>query len=175
MVKAVHLDLVADLSTDAFLASLRRFVALHGAPSDLYSDNGSNFRGADLELQRIFTLLESTSTQDRLQNWAFTRSCRWHNSPSRAPHFGGLWESAVKVMKRLLKKVFGEQVLRVDELQTFLFEAAAVMNSRPLAPVDAHSSDGTIPLTPGHFLTGGPLTALPSEPDPVKTYTYSRR
>ena len=48
MVKAVHLDLVADLSTDAFMASLRRFVALYGAPSDVHSDNGSNFRGADL-------------------------------------------------------------------------------------------------------------------------------
>jgi len=67
VVKAVHLDL-----TDAFLASLHLFVAFHGAPSDVYSDNGSNYRGADLKLQKFFDLLE----QDRLQHWAFTRSCQ---------------------------------------------------------------------------------------------------
>ena len=121
--------------------------------------------------------IESTSTQEQLQHWAFTRSCEWHTSPSRAPHFGGLWESAVKSMKRLLKKSLSEQILRVDELQTYLLEAAAVMNSRPMAPEssETHSSDGVAPLTPAHFLTGGPVTALPSDPDPAKSYSYSKR
>ena len=80
-------------------------------------------------------------------------------------------------MKKLLKKSLGEQILRVDELLIYFLEAAAVMNSRPLAPEssETHSSDGVAPLTPAHFLTGGPVTALPSDPDPAKTYSYSKR
>ncbi|XP_071036455.1 uncharacterized protein [Parasteatoda tepidariorum] len=44
--KAVHLELVSDLSTEAFLASFRRFTARRWLPSDVYSDNATNFKGA---------------------------------------------------------------------------------------------------------------------------------
>jgi len=74
-------------------------------------------------------------------------------------------------MKLLLKKVIGDQTLRVDELQTLLHEAAAVMNSCPLAPIENHSADGVEPLTPGHFLTGGPLTALPTNEEAPAHYS----
>ena len=80
---------MADLSTEAFLGSLKHFAALHGAPTKIYSDNGSNFKGADSELKKLCDHLESTSAQEQLQHWAFTWSCEWHTSPSRAPHFGG--------------------------------------------------------------------------------------
>ena len=78
-------------------------------------------------------------------------------------------------MKQILKKVVGEQVLRNNELVTLLHEASAVLNSRPLAPIDAHSPDGVALLTPGHFLTGGPLVALPTEPDLPNQATYVKR
>ena len=55
--KAVFLDFVSDLSTDAFLASLRRFSALYGVPAELHTDNGSNFVVANSELQRLYNLL----------------------------------------------------------------------------------------------------------------------
>ena len=75
MSKAVHVDLIVDLSTEAFLASLYLLVALHVAPSDLY--NGSNFQRADVqELQRHFDLLESTSTQACLHLCTFIKYCR---------------------------------------------------------------------------------------------------
>ena len=45
-VKAVHLELVSDLTTDAFLASLRRLIARRGKPSLIWSDHGTNFVGA---------------------------------------------------------------------------------------------------------------------------------
>ena len=148
VVKAVRLDFVADLSTEAFLGSLRRFAAFHVAPTKIYSDNKSNFKRADSELNKLYDQLESTYMQEQLQHWAVTLSCEWHTSLSRAPHFGGLRESAVKSMKRMLKKSLGEQILREDELQTYLVEAAAVMNRMPLALVSSeiHSKRWSCPI-----------------------------
>lgn len=52
-VKAVHLELVSDLTTEAFIAALRRFMARRGHPSMIWSDNGTNFRGANRELREF--------------------------------------------------------------------------------------------------------------------------
>lgn len=54
-VKAVHLELVSDLTTDAFLAALSRFVARRGLPDDIFTDCGTNFIGAQRQLHRIVT------------------------------------------------------------------------------------------------------------------------
>ena len=68
-VKAVHLELVSDLTTEAFLAALRRFVARRGKPSVMWSDNGSNFVGAAGELRELFRLLSDSVTQQAISNF----------------------------------------------------------------------------------------------------------
>ena len=82
--KAVYFDLVSDLSTEAFIASLYRFVSIYGIPHDIYTDNGSNFIGANRELQKLFDLLRSDSTQEQLHHWASVKGIIWHFSPGRA-------------------------------------------------------------------------------------------
>jgi hypothetical protein len=57
--KAVHIELVSDLTTDAFLATLKRFIARRGIVTDLFSDNGSNFVGANNELHNLGQLFEN--------------------------------------------------------------------------------------------------------------------
>ena len=157
--KAVHIELVSDLTSETFLASLYRFSARRGCPMKVYSDNGSNFVGVQRELQELYQLLQQKKTQDRIHHWASERQIEWHFSPSRAPHFGGLWEAGVKSMKRLLRKVVGTHRLTFEELTTVLAEAEATMNSRPLLPMDSTPDDGVPALTPGHFLIGRPLKA----------------
>ena len=105
---AVFIDLVADMSTDAFMASLRRFSAIYCSPSEIHSDNGSSFVGANSELKRLSQLLQSNKTQEVLHNWSSNKGISWYFSPCRAPHFGSLWESAVKAIKMILKKVVGK-------------------------------------------------------------------
>ena len=61
--KAVFFDLVVDLTTEAFVASMRRFSSIYGVPADIFSDNGSNFVGANAALIRLKKLLQSDSTQ----------------------------------------------------------------------------------------------------------------
>ena len=53
-VKAIHLELVSDLTTEAFVAALRRFIARRGKLSLIWSDNGSNFIGANREIKELF-------------------------------------------------------------------------------------------------------------------------
>lgn len=100
--RAVHFEVVSDLSTPAFLAALTRFVSRRGMPSDVHSDNGKNFVGAEAELQRVVQHLNTTDAQEKLSNWVSQRGIHWHFTPARAPHFGGLWEAAVRSMKTVL-------------------------------------------------------------------------
>ena len=61
-VKSIHLELVTDLTSDAFIACLRRFIARRGYPSLLWSDHGTNFVGADRELKNMLKFLKQQTT-----------------------------------------------------------------------------------------------------------------
>ncbi len=160
--KAVHLDLCASLSTEDFLASLTRFVARRGCPTDIYSDNGSNFVGAREEIRTVEALFGSRDFKERRSRFSQQNGINWHNIPPRAPHFGGLWEAAVRSMKVLLRKNLSPHHLRFDEMYTLLTEAESIFNSRPLTPLKKDEVAGGQVLTAGHFLIGRPLKALPS-------------
>ncbi len=173
--KAVHLELCTSLSTDDFLATLQRFVARRGCPSHIYSDNGTNFLGAREEIRELQKLTESVSTRQAVFNFANSNAIEWHNIHPRAPHFGGLWEAAVKSMKTLLRKNLKPHALQYEELYTLLTDIEAILNSRPLAPL--HSDDvaeGTY-LTAGHFLVGRPLKAAPTPRPPTGKISSLRR
>ena len=81
----------------------------------------------------------------------------------------------MKNMKTLIKKVAGSHHLTFEELYGVLTAAESTLNSRPLLPLDSTSPDGTSPLTPGHFLIGRPLPALPSKADLDPTLTPRKR
>ncbi len=156
--RAVHLELCADLSTEEFLAALRRFCARWGTPSNVYSDNGSNFLGARNEIRELQRM--SFDSNQSLSHFCSEASIQWHFIPPRTPHFGGLWESGVKSMKTLLRKMVTPHPLRFHELSSILTEVEAVLNSRPLTLLHTTDASDDIVLTPGHFLIGRPMNHL---------------
>ena len=87
---------------------------------------------------------------------------KWTHIPARPPHFGGLWEDAVKSMKILYKSVRPHSLF-TDELFTVLVEGEAALNSRPLVPLESGPADGLEVLTPGHFLIGKAVKSIPVE------------
>jgi len=95
--KAVHIEAVTELSTEAFLATFDRFIARRGIPTDVYTDCGTNFVGAERHLQ---TLLDRENEQTVVVN---ETPCNWHFNPPAEPHFGGLWEAGIKSAKFHLK------------------------------------------------------------------------
>ena len=169
-VKAVHLEVVSDLTTDAFLACLRRFISRRGIPATIWSDNGSNFVGASREISQFF---DDQKTNGVISEFCATQNIEWKFIPERAPHFGGLWESAVRSMKTHLKRIVGNTKLTFEELSTVLTQVEACLNSRPLIP--GPCEDGIDPLTPGHFLIGRPLKSLPDPPSSYQSMNLLRR
>ncbi|XP_023247411.1 uncharacterized protein LOC111643569 [Copidosoma floridanum] len=158
--KAVHIELVSDLSTDAFLAAFKRFISCRGSPAHVYSDNGTNFVGASSRLRELHALLDSERFKSQVSDFALAQKIEWHFNPPLSPHFGGLWEAAVKSCKHHLRRVVGDRLYTYEILSTFMYEIAAILNSRPLCPISTDAND-PIPLTPAHFLIGRAFTMLP--------------
>ncbi|XP_071576705.1 uncharacterized protein [Temnothorax nylanderi] len=155
---AVHIEVVTDYTTDAFIAAYKRFSGRQGICSILWSDCGTNFVRADAELKRLFqqSSLELGDIAALLAN----DGTEWRFNPSSAPHFGGKLEAAVKSVKFHLKRVLGEKVLTYEEMTTITVQIEAVLNSRPLCPLTDDVNDYAA-LTPGHFLMGHAPTVIP--------------
>ena len=162
--KAIHLELVSNLTSEAFIAALKRFIARRGLIDHLYSDNGSNFVGANRELKAFF---KSEEFLQQVHNYAAKTQFHWHFIPPNSPHFGGLWEAGVKSLKYHWKRIIGKALLTFEEFSTLMTQVEACLNSRPLIALSNEPNDPSY-LSPGHFLIGAPLTSL-SEPDFTNT------
>ena len=156
--KAAHLEVVSDLSTEAFLAALNRFVSRRGCPSHIYSDNAKNFVGAKSKLDEFGKFL--CENHDIFASFGAQKGITWHFIPAYTPHMGGLWEACVKSLKYHLNRVVGQTLLTFEELATVFAKVEACLNSRPLCPVSNNVDDLTV-LTPGHFLIGRALLTVP--------------
>lgn len=158
--KAIHHEVVSDLSAAAFIAALHRFVARRGLVEEIHSDNGTNFAGAKSELHELYLLFKEDQMQGKLNDFCQPREIQWKFIPPRAPNFGGLWEAGVKSMKTHLKKILRNISLNYEQYYTVLTQIEAILNSRPLF---YHSTDPTEPeaITPAHYFIGRPLTAIP--------------
>ncbi|XP_063834897.1 uncharacterized protein LOC135084084 [Ostrinia nubilalis] len=148
-VRAVHLEVVASLTADSLIMALRRMAARRGWPCHLYSDNGTNLRGAEKELQRCMSALDV----DVLRQEGVNNHMNWHFIPPASPHWGGAWERLIRTVKTSLKVVLKERAPREETLITLLAEVENMINSRPLSHVSVDPSTVET-LTPNHFLLG---------------------
>ena len=129
--------------------------------SDLYSDNGTNFVGANSILNEINSTLALPTAQTTIINYFSAQKISWHFFPEKTIHFRGLWQATVKSTKFHLRRVIGDQKLTFEELSTVLCQVECCLNSRPLVPFHFHAEDGINILISGHFLVGCHMQALP--------------
>lgn len=150
--RAVHLELVSNLTTDAFIAALTRFISRRGRVRQIRSDNATNFHGAARDHHQILKSWQKSASNE----WLQTQAIKWTYIPPAAPHMGGLHEAAVKSTKHHLRRVIGTQQLTFEQMATLLTQVEACLNSRPLCPLNDDQGE-SLALTPGHFLIGEPL------------------
>lgn len=140
-VRAVHLEVQADLSSDATIMVLRRFIARRGTPATIYSDNGTSFVGANRILK------------EALANFSSARGINWKFIVPAAPFMGGAWERLVRTIKCALSATLRERKPKEQVFLTLLAEAEGLVNSRPLNHVSVEAGTPET-ITPFHFLLG---------------------
>ena len=168
--RAIHVELVDNMTTDAFLNALRCFIAIRGPIRQLRSDKGSNFVGAANELSKAMS--ESSS---RLNSYANENHFDIVTNSPHSSHMGGVWERQIRSVRNVLSSILMNKSIKLDTntLRTFLYEAMAIVNCRPLTT--HHEDDPEIPLSPNQLLTMKSKVVLPPPGEFDQTDTYSRK
>ena len=145
LTRALHLELVKDLSAEAFTRALRRFAARRGTPVPIVSDNAKAFKTTSKALKKLYTHPEVVRELS-------SKMIEWKFNLERALWWGGFFERMVGCVKRCLRKVLGNARLTFDELFTVLVEVEGTLNSRPITYEYDETSEEV--LTPSHLLFG---------------------
>ncbi|XP_062538747.1 uncharacterized protein LOC134207023 [Armigeres subalbatus] len=147
--RAVHLEVTYSLTTESCKMAIRRFVKRRGSPSEIFSDNGTNFVGANQDLMRELNAGCAETFTSAKTRWTF--------NPPSAPHMGGAWERMVRSVKEAMKAFFDGRKLTDEILHTVLIEEENLVNSRPLTYVSTNVKEDQEALTPNHFLRRCPV------------------
>jgi hypothetical protein len=165
--RAVHIEIAHSLTSDSFLMALHRFIARRGKPIKICSDNGTNFVGAEKELNQMIQELDNK----KVKNYFLMEAIEWSFLPPNSPHMGGVWERLVRSVKTVLKSLTKQQLLTDEQLLSFLAEVEKILNGRPLTTVSLDPKD-SLPLTPNHLLL---LKGNPCYPSSLVKRNYVQR
>ena len=152
----VNLEIVNDMSTDQFLQAFRRHCAIYGTPSLILCDNARTFVKGDEEIQKLFKVIEDQKVQHHLAQ----KRVQVRHIPAKSPHWGGMYERLIGVVKMSIKKVLHRALINLSEMQTLIKEVQVVVNDRPITFV-SHDVNDPEPLTPSKLLYGYDVSALP--------------
>jgi hypothetical protein len=144
---AIHLELAESYSTDSFLQALRRFMCLHGSPHTIISDRGEQLVAAAKQVEEW--------NPAAIQNWVAEKKIKWKIAPTGGQHMNGQAERTIQEVKKVLKSTLEGKLCSFNEIATVLYEAAIIVNSRPIR-IAGRQSDleaGTL-ITPLHLMQG---------------------
>ena len=150
--RAVHLEIVPTMNTDAFIRCLSRFCSRRGTPSMIISDNAKTFKVASKLLLKLFQSPE-------VQAFLTKKRIVWKFILEKSPWIGGFYERMVGLLKRILRKILANARLDYEELLTVVTEVESTLISRPISYVYAEETEE--PICPSHLVTGKRLTSLP--------------
>ena len=157
--RAIYADIVQNYSTEAFLQALRRFGCMRGWPQKIPSDNGTQLVGAASEWKRVLRELD----WEQIQRFSNKHQIAWSFNPADAPWQNGSTEAMVKTVKKALKVSIGQQMFTYAEFQTIMYEAAQLVNQRPIGRKPNAPEEGSY-LCPNDLLLGRNASHIPQGP-----------
>ncbi len=171
--RAVHVEMLNDMTTDSFINALRCFIAVRGTVRQLRYDQGSNFVGAKNELKAA---LKEMNTE-RVTAFLSEKQCKFVMNAPHASHVSGVWEHQIRTLRSVLNVILALHPGRLDDssLRAFLYEAMAIVNRRPLTVDCLNDPKSLRPVTPNHLLTLKSVAALPPPGKFVKEDVYARK
>lgn len=149
--RAVHIEVIEEMTSSSFINALRRFIAIRGPVHVFRSDRGTNFIGAAKELKVNVINVED----EHLHNFLNEQRTTWIFNPPHSSHMGGVWERMIGITRRILDAMlldYGSRSLTHEVLTTFLAEASSIINSRPLVSVPTDPENSFV-LSPSTLLT----------------------
>ncbi|GFT19036.1 integrase catalytic domain-containing protein [Trichonephila clavipes] len=84
--RAIHLEIVSDLTSDAINATLKRFMSRRGKCSKICTDNATNFVGVNSQLMVFFKTLNFPD--QNLAAYFTEEDIEWNFIPPRKPTYG---------------------------------------------------------------------------------------
>lgn len=146
-VRAIHIEVASSLDTNARILCIQNFIADRGPVKEFHSDCGTNFKGADNELQREIEKIDA----ERLQSEFTTPYTKWIFNPPASPHMGGSWERLIRSVKSAMDELMPTRTPKEDMLRNVFKQIQNVINSRPLTYVPLDGAEDKA-LTPNHFI-----------------------
>lgn len=128
VVRAIHMEVVESLSTDAFIEVLRKFMARRGKPLNIFSDNGKQFVLA----KKLLTSNQSKNPihSEDYRNFLEKNSINWTFITERAPWKGGFYERLIGVVKNHLRRVLSKSSFVLSKFQCIIAEIEFIVNCK---------------------------------------------
>jgi hypothetical protein len=170
--RAVHIEVLDDLSTDAFINGLRAFIAIRGPIKQLRTDKGTNFVGADTELRKELDSMDA----NKVKQFLCEKRIDFVTNTAGASHMRGVWERCIRTARSVLVQLLKSHGGRVDTttLRTLMYEVMSVVNGRPLTTENLNDKDLTV-ITPNTLLTMKTDVVLPPPGKFVEVDVYARK
>ena len=147
--RALHLEVADNLTTESFILDPSRFIARRGHIKIITSNNGSNLIGGEYELRALVKNLDNKRTTHNLNS----KNITWKFNPPLSAWMGGSWESLIKSVKRASRAISTDRTFTDKTLQTYLCEIESILNKHPLTPIKDNIHDFEA-ITPNYLLIG---------------------
>ncbi|GFW56923.1 integrase catalytic domain-containing protein [Trichonephila clavipes] len=145
--RALHLEIVNNLTTETFLLALQCFISCRGLCSKILTDNAKTLKKSELELKNLWKVISDSA----VKSFNASHTIYWQFIIERDPWWGGFYKRFIRTVKLDLQKTVGKTTLFRDELETLLIEIERVLNSRPLSIFFSEFNEPE-PLTPSHMI-----------------------
>ena len=154
--RATHIEAAVGYDTESFLLALRRFAAIRGWPAHIFSDPGSQLKGADQSIREMWESIKSPLVSTECA----AKGTSWSFGPGNSPWYQGAAEALIKTTKKIMSVSVGSSRLSITELCTVFAESANLLNERPIGLLPSPDSLINV-LTPNALLLGRSRSSNP--------------